>query len=62
MSLNQSAISTYESIARDLQEFLYNKKTPRVHTEQELFDKLDDIRKQMWESYDDGREELGWKE
>ena len=61
MSLNQSAMSTYESIARDLQEFLYDKKAPITHTEQELFNKLDEIREVMWESYDDGKEELGWQ-
>ena len=64
MSVNSDCVNNAEYIARSIQDFLYDGKSPKKenvvkHTEKEMFDMLEDLRQQAWEDYNNARRQLG---
>lgn len=61
------AINHSKNLGYELNNFLYgnistkNKKIRYDLTLEECISKLEDIRKESWENYDDWAKEMGWK-
>ncbi|HCW73914.1 MAG TPA: hypothetical protein DHM90_09090 [Clostridiaceae bacterium] len=64
-SLVRSLAETHESIARDIQDFMWAgrpEKSPKIeHSKEELEEKLLSIREQCWQQYNDAADELEWR-
>lgn len=58
-------VNGYESIGRELNNFLYKGKVKNnikaEHTKEELEQKLEEIRLDIWECYKNAIDELEWK-